>query len=101
MDPRIADRIVKDTFPDVNRMVGLSLRDAAAVRGKGHTQHQIDTAPEGAFFVWCNQYLDYARDMARFRGREDLQIKTPHWLERYAIHTSGPIVVDHAVGDTW
>lgn len=101
MDPRIAARVVKDTFPDVNKMVGLRLSDPAAVRGRGHTTHQIDTAPEGAYFVWCQSHLVYARDLARFRGREDLQIRSPGWLDRLAFHYEGPIVVDHAVGQIW
>lgn len=102
MDPRLEARIVADTYFDVNKMVGLKLEDPAAVRGKGHTQHQIDNAPEGAFFVWCNERPEYARDLARFRGREDLKVRVASWLKGHTWrYSNDPVVVDHAYDQVW
>ena len=43
-------------------------------RGTGRTSRQLQAAPPGAVFVWCNDRLAYVRDLARARGREDLKI---------------------------
>ena len=67
-------------------------------RGTGATTRQIKEAPKGAIFVWCNSHVDYARHLAHFLGRGDLQIVSPETFERIApvIRFNG-IVVDHAV----
>jgi len=57
----------------------------------------MKSAPEGAVFVWCNEYVDWGRSLAHKIGRDDLKIESPSWLEgRWrGIELTG-IVVDHA-----
>jgi len=65
--------------------------------GEGTTTKQMKAAPKGAVFVWCNGRTDYAVVLARKIGREDLEIKSPTWLERSwrGLELTG-VVVDHA-----
>ena len=99
IDPRL---VVPDTFTDINKMIGLSLADPAAVRGQGHTTHQMLTAPENAFFVCPTKHIGYYRDLAYALGRQDLQIQSPiwlredHWLRVTRGKRSACIVIDHA-----
>lgn len=67
------------------------------LRDTGQTTEQMQGAPLGAVYVWCNTRLYYPRCLARFLRREDLVIVSPDWLDRSAIGrpTSG-LVVDHA-----
>lgn len=94
IDPMILDRIVPDTWLSVHAMLGLAEEE----RGLGHTTHQIENAPEGAFYVWCNEKTNYARDLARVLNRSDLQIMPAGWIwaARYTAHQK-PIVIDHAL----
>lgn len=89
-------RIVPDTWIDVNELVGLG--DDQAIRGLGHTTHQMQTAPEGSIFVWCSSHLHYPRQLARHLGRTDLTIKPDRWFEdgMYRFTCRSPIVIDHA-----
>jgi len=69
------------------------------IRGSGRTSQQIKDAPQRAVFVWpvCGS-LQYAKDLARHLGREDLKIVSLYWLEPrhwHACELSG-IVLDHA-----
>ena len=66
-------------------------------RGKGATTQQMEEAPKGAIFVWCNGQTNYAALLARKIGRQDLQIKSPKWLENRwrGLELTG-VVVDHA-----
>ena len=67
-------------------------------RGEGATTQQMEAAPKGAIFVWCNGRTDYPILLARKIGREDLQIKSPAWLTSHVwrgVSLAG-IVVDHA-----
>ena len=66
-------------------------------RGKGATTQQMEAAPKGAVFVWCNGNTDYPRLLARKIGREDLRIETPAWLEGrwIGLELTG-VAVDHA-----
>ena len=67
-------------------------------RGEGATTQQMEAAPKGAIFVWCNGRTDYPILLARKIGREDLQIKSPSWLTSHVwrgVSLAG-IVVDHA-----
>lgn len=95
----VLTRIVPDTWIDVNKLVGLD--DADGVRGLGHTRHQMLTAPECAFFVWCTSNLAYPIALSREIGRKDLIIKTPVWLQESALNSPQrqPIVVDHAYAE--
>ena len=93
----INDRIVPDTWIDVNKLVGLS--EGEGVPGLGHTKHQILTAPAGAWFVWCNQQEKYALHLAHSVGRSDLKVVPASWLTSNEAHRSAhrdSIVVDHA-----
>jgi hypothetical protein len=66
-------------------------------RGEGTTTQQMEEAPKCAVFVWCNGNTDYAVRLARKIGREDLQIKSPTWLEgRWCGLELTGVVVDHA-----
>ena len=66
-------------------------------RGEGATTQQMEAAPKAAVFVWCNGNTDYPRLLARKIGREDLQIKSPSWLEdRWRELELTGVVVDHA-----
>ena len=69
----------------------------AIERGSGRTTRQMQDAPGGALFVWCNAHLSYPTRLVRVLGRDDLRVVCPYWLEledwqgcRYSV------VVDHA-----
>lgn len=66
-------------------------------RGNGETTRQMEEAPKGAVFIWCNGQTDYAVLLARKIDREDLQIVSPMWLEKrwLGVELTG-VVVDHA-----
>jgi hypothetical protein len=66
-------------------------------RGIGETTQQMEAAPKGSVFVWCNGQTDYPIRLAHKIGREDLQIKAPTWLEeRWRGLELTVVVVDHA-----
>ncbi len=66
-------------------------------RGIGATTQQMEAAPNGAVFVWCNGNTDYAIHLARKIGRDDLRIESPMWLvERWRGLELTGVVVDHA-----
>ena len=67
-------------------------------RQTGATTKQMEAAPNGAVFVWCNGQTDYAIHLARKIGREDLQIVSPTWLEwgRWKGLELTGLVIDHA-----
>ena len=67
-------------------------------RGTGRTTKQMKEAPQNAVFIWGTPgSIEYAVDLARKIGREDLQIKTPVWLKDQwkGLRLTG-VVVDHA-----
>jgi hypothetical protein len=68
-------------------------------RGDGETTRQMQEAPQGAVFVWCNDSLDYPRHVAAKVGRTDLQIVRPGWLdyEKWRGLELTGLVVDHAI----
>lgn len=67
------------------------------MRGSGKTTKQIENAPRDAVFVWVNEHLQYANDIAFMLGRIDIEVVGPSWLRgnewRGRIF---PLVVDHA-----
>lgn len=66
-------------------------------RGDGTTTKQMQEAPRGAIFVWCNGHLSYPRDLARHLGRDDIKIVSPDALDGYRLHGLRlPIILDHA-----
>lgn len=66
-------------------------------RGAGLTSQQIQSAPSGAVFIWCNGRLLYPRSLAKHLGRADLQVVGPDWTGFGRMQGCAfPIVVDHA-----
>ena len=65
-------------------------------RASGRTTKQMEEAPHGAHFLWCNEFIEYPRSLAKKIGRDDLRIVSPSWLETgwRGIELSG-LVVDH------
>jgi hypothetical protein len=72
--------------------------DETELRGSGRTTAQMQMAPKGAIYIWCNGHLDYPKDLARRLGREDLVIVSPYWLtdRRYSGQRLSGVVIDHA-----
>ena len=68
-------------------------------RQTGATTQQMQEAPPGAVFVWCNEHLHYPRALAKQLGRADLEIVGPGWLEsdRWYGRTLSGLVTDHAL----
>ena len=67
-------------------------------RRTGTTTRQMQTTPKNAVFIWCHAQIHYPRLLAQKIGRDDLQIKSPAWLENRLFRGSEltGIVVDHA-----
>ena len=65
-------------------------------RGDGETTRQMQAAPQGAVFVWCNTNVDYPRDLARHLGRDDIKIETPSFFICRWRGVRLPVIVDHA-----
>jgi hypothetical protein len=70
-------------------------------RGTGRTTRQMQTAPQGAAFVWSCGMLGYPKALARHLGRADLSILPASDFEggQQRGRTFSAVVVDHAVGD--
>ncbi|GMW03994.1 MAG: hypothetical protein AMXMBFR84_51280 [Candidatus Hydrogenedentota bacterium] len=92
----------KRSFGPSGGMTGSAARikrkDGDMERQTGATTRQMEQAPQGAVFVWCNHHLDYPQALAQKLGRDDLEIVGPTWLEGhawYGLRISG-IVLDHA-----
>jgi len=67
-------------------------------RQTGRTTQQMQAAPQGAVFVWCNSHVDYPIALARALGRGDLAVYPLAWLEPINVigrNLSG-LVLDHA-----
>lgn len=74
-------------------------------RGQGFTTLQMRRAPNGALYIWpASGSLHYARLLAKFLGRDDLEIVNTSILERDAERLRGRtltgIVLDHAIEAT-
>jgi hypothetical protein len=68
-------------------------------RGTGETTRQMQAAPKGAVFVWCNDAIDYPKRTAARAGRTDLKIVSPNWLDDETwrgLELSG-LILDHAL----
>ena len=67
-------------------------------RGTGRTTQQMNDAPPGAVFVWCNGALYYPQALAKELGRGDLTVRPLSWLRPCNVmgrNFSG-VVLDHA-----
>lgn len=65
-------------------------------RGSGVTTEQMQSAPHGAIYIWCNSELSYPKNLARALHREDLEIRPLSWANERGLHGTRPIVIDHA-----
>ncbi len=76
------------------------------MRGTGTTTQQLKSAPEGALFIWCNNFtLNYPKSICSRINRPDIKVVGPHVLtsEGYPqLHGSqySDIIVDHALEGT-
>lgn len=65
------------------------------------TTKQLECAPKGAVFLWCNADTEYPKRLARRIGREDINIQGKHVLGNCAEWFRGRritgLVIDHAV----
>jgi hypothetical protein len=71
-------------------------RETLTERRTGRTTKQMQEAPPGAIFVWCNGHLWYPRQLARRLGREDLRIIGPHQISPALAGVCPAVVLDHA-----
>lgn len=66
-------------------------------RGSGKTTEQMQSAPEGAVYIWLSDNLWYPRDLAKRLRRSDLKIKGISVLDGCELRGMRvPIIVDHA-----
>ena len=67
-------------------------------RQTGRTTQQMNDAPPGAVFVWCNSHVSYPQALAKTLERDDLVVRPLSWLERRNVmgRTFPGVVVDHA-----
>ena len=74
-----------------------------ADRQSGLTTKQMQDAPRGSLFVWCNGLLGYPRRLAQELGRDDLRIVAPHDLcgQRLAGLEFPAAILDHAARLTY
>lgn len=61
-------------------------------RRAGRTTRQMEAAPEGAVYVWCEDALTYPRRLAEHLGRTDLVIVSP---SDRRIRGANHVVFDH------
>jgi hypothetical protein len=69
------------------------------IRQIGVTTQQMQQAPLGATFVWCNGHLQYPVLLAKKLGREDLIIRPMSWLSKPCNvmgHGLRHVIIDHA-----
>lgn len=68
-------------------------------RGVGNTTRQMEAAPHGSVFVWCNGDLNYPCMLAEKIGREDLKIVGPEWLlnRHFAGLELSGLIADHGL----
>lgn len=71
------------------------------VRRSGRTLRAIREAPQGAYFVWFNSSIRYARDLARILGRSDLKFIGAEELPKVSRTTDSDFVFDHSFWEYW
>jgi hypothetical protein len=49
-------------------------------RGTGRTTRAMLAAKQGAIYIWCNDRLNYPKDLTKKHGRGDLKVVGPSWL---------------------
>lgn len=65
-------------------------------RRTGRTTRQMQEAPMGAVFVWCNDALTYPRLLAQRLCRGDLRIIGPSQLNERLRGYHTVVIIDHA-----
>jgi hypothetical protein len=65
---------------------------------EGRTSRQLQDAPQGALFVWCNERISYPKGLARFLKREDIEVLPLSALSFVGMCNRCPsvVIVDHA-----
>lgn len=68
------------------------------MRRTGRTAEQLNNAPKGAVFVWCNDRIAYPRDLADSLERKDITVRPLSWLQKQYVIGIRPVhvIVDHA-----
>ena len=67
-------------------------------RQTGYTTQQMNSAPPGAVFVWCDSHTSYPMKLAKKLGRDDLVVRPLSWLGSRSF-MGAPftgLVIDHA-----
>lgn len=67
-------------------------------RGTGRTTNQMKLTIDKSIFVWCNENLNYPKQLARELNK-DLEIVGPRWFEdnyKWAGRKLIGITIDHA-----
>lgn len=68
-----------------------------SARQSGRTTRTILNAPQNAIMVWPREEVGYARSLARFLNREDIEIVGPSFIENQRYRAGNrPVVFDHA-----
>lgn len=67
-------------------------------RGTGRTTKQLQDAPKGAQFYWCNGHIDYPIRLARCLDRADIKILPRSGFRIDMLMGADPalVVIDHA-----
>lgn len=65
------------------------------IRGSGRTTKQIKDAPKDSFYVWCNQYLRYPKELCTLLGRDDITVISQGQLKYKLRGTRNFVVLDH------
>jgi hypothetical protein len=68
-----------------------------AHRGTGRTKKQMEALPQCALFVWCNDKLEYPKNLRNKIGRLDIQVVGPSYIldNRWQGGEFTAIEVDH------
>lgn len=88
----------ENNLRQIDTLIGLSCSAKLETRQSGRTTEQMKKAPQKAVFIWCNQQIPYAVNLAESLGRNDLEIVSPMWLthRRWVGRELAGLVVDHA-----
>lgn len=70
---------------------------AMNARRSGRTARIIWNAPQNAIMVWPREEVSYARSLACFLNREDIEVVGPSFIENQRYRAGNrPVVFDHA-----
>ena len=88
----------ENNLKQIDILIKLSGATRPETQQHGRTTEQMKKAPQKAVFIWCNQQISYAVNLAESLGRNDLEIVSPMWLthRRWIGRELTGLVVDHA-----